>query len=354
MTQRFSIRLGLFVAAGLAISAVGCGGDDEASDDEETSASIDGGGGSKGASGKAGSGSKGGNDERPNVDGIPLDVFYPDPLVVASETGTVVASNPTTEPGTATPETTTTEEPVLEPPATGKVTWDKIITVDMLKGEMKSVRLQLQQRLMTLASYNSSYLEIPVFGSTLGLMAEVARRHPGDVSWKDDAKYIRVLSAKMTEVCSSAAARGRKSYDEVNESFLKICSILDNNSPAELPEADDEADLLDVAEMGYLMKRMKRAMEWMQNNTGSEESFKENAELAGREVSVIAAIAQAIKDESYGYGEDGEFKGHATEMGGNASEMSKAAKGGNFNEFDQLRSKVDQKCTQCHMTYLTG
>lgn len=353
MTQRFSICVGLFLAAGLAISAVGCGGgDDEASGDEGTSASTNG-GGSKGSTVKTGGNSKGGGDERPDIDGIPLDVFYPDPLVVASETGTVVASTPVTT--TTTPETTTTpKDPEPETPATAEVTWDKIITVDMLKGEMKSVRLQLQQRLMTLASYNSSYLEIPVFGSTLGLMAEVARRHPGDVSWKDDAKYIRVLSAKMTEVCSSASARGRKSYDEVNESFLKICSILDNNSPAELPEADDEADLLDVAEMGYLMKRMKRAMEWMQNNTGSEESFKENAELAGREVSVIAAIAQAIKDESYGYGEDGEFKGHATEMGGNASEMSKAAKGGNFNEFDQLRSKVDQKCTQCHMTYLTG
>lgn len=352
MTQRFSICLSLFLAASLAISAAGCGGDEDAGDDEGTSTSTEG-GGSKGSIAKNGGGSKGGSDERPNIDGIPLDVFYPDPLVVASETGTVVATN---VPETTTPETTTTTPEASEPatPATAEVTWDKIITVDMLKGEMKSIRLQLQQRLMTLASYNSSYLEIPVFGSTLGLMAEVARRHPENVSWKDNAKYIRALSAKMTEVCSSASARGRKSYDEVNKSFLAICDILDNNAPAELPEADDEADLLDAAEMSYLMKRMKRSMEWMQNNTGSEESFKENAELAGREVSVIAAIAQAIKDESYGYGDDEEFTGHASEMGGSASEMSKAADGGNFDMFDQLRSKVDQKCTQCHMTYLTG
>jgi len=348
MLQRFSICLSLF----LAISAAGCGGDDEDTGDEGTT-STEGGSGSKGSITKTGESSKGSSDERPNIDGIPLDVFYPDPLVVASETGTVVATN---VPETTTPETTTTipEDPEPGTATTAKVTWDKVITVAMLKGEMKSVRIQLQQRLMTLATYNSSYLEIPVFGSTLGLMAEVARRHPDDVSWKENAKYIRALSVKMTEVCSSASARGRKSYDEVNKSFLTICDILDNNAPAELPEANDEADLLDAAEMSYLMKRMKRAMEWMQNNTGSEESFKENAELAGREVSVIATIAQAIKDESYGYGDDEEFTGHAAEMGGNASEMSKAAESENFDIFDQLRSKVDQKCTQCHMTYLTG
>lgn len=352
MAQRYSVFLCLLAA--MTISLSGCGGSDEESGgDEGTPESAAPGGDSKAGSANTAGSSKDSGDERPNIDGIPLDVFYPDPLVVASETGTVVAaSTPVAQPG----ETETTQPEVTEPetPAAGEVTWDQVIPIDMVKDEMKSIRLQLQQRLATLASYNSSYLEIPVFGSTLGLMAEVARRHPDDISWKDSAKFIRALAAKMTEVCSSASARGRKSYDEVNDAFLKICSILDNNNPAELPETDDEADLLEAAEMSYLMKRMKRAMEWMQNNTGSEESFQENSEVAVREVSVIAAIAQAIKDESYGYGDDEEFTGHAAEMGGNASEMSKAAKGANFDVFDQLRSKVDQKCTQCHMTYLTG
>ena len=87
MTQRFSICLGLFLAASLSVSTAGCGGDEDEGDDEGTSTSTEG-SGSKGSIAKAGGGSQGGSDERPNIDGIPLDVFYPAPLVVASETGT--------------------------------------------------------------------------------------------------------------------------------------------------------------------------------------------------------------------------------------------------------------------------
>lgn len=362
MTPLKSIWLSLCVAVGLAVSIVGCGGgDEEGSGGGETAAGTETGGGANGGSAKTG-GSVSGGDQRPNIDGIPLDVFYNDPLVVAAETGQVVAAaTPTTgtgtDPGTTEPETTEGGESTTAEPASasgGAVVWSDVITAAMVKDEMMSIRLQLQQRLATLASYNSSYLEIPVFGSTLGLLAEVARRHPDDISFKKNAKYIRVLSAEMVEVCSSAAARGRKSYDTVNGAFLKISEILNNNSPAELPEAEDESDLLEAADMGYLMQRMKRGMQWMQNNTGSEESFGENADVARREVSVIATIGLAITDESYGYGDDGEFTGYAGDLRKFALEMNKASEGKNFSSFDELRSKVDQKCTQCHMKYFTN
>lgn len=357
MTQLKSSWLCLFVAAGLAFSFVGCGGDDEEDSEEETSSNS---GGSSGTSKpKANGGStQVGVEDRPNIDGIPIDVFFPEPLVTASETGEVVTSvAPTPATSGTEPETGTGGE--SDPPAEAKpagdgaVAWHDVISPEMLKGEMKSIRLQLQQRLMTLASYNSSYLDIPILGSTLSLLAEVARRHPEDISWKKDAKYLRALGYEMVEVSSSAGARGRMSYGQVNGAFLKICDIIDNNPPAELPEVDEESDMLDAADFGYVMKRLERGMEWLQNNVGSEDGFKENSELAQREVDVIAAISQAIADPSYGY-EEPDYVGHAVEMRDAAKEMSKAAEGQNFSTFDELRSKVDQKCTQCHMTYRTG
>jgi hypothetical protein len=358
MAQRKSNWLCLFVAAGLAFSVAGCGGSSGDSG-EGDSASSNSGKDSAKPSSSTGGRKKKGADDRPNVGGIPIDVFFPEPLAIAAESGEIVASTdppvgpgpgPTVDP----PPGETPEEPETASAAGGAVVWNEVISAEMLKSEMKSIRLQLQQRLMTLASYNSSYLEIPIFATTMSLMAEVARRHPDDVSWKGNAKYIRALGVTMVEVCSSSGARGRKSYDKVNEAFLKICSILDNNNPAELPEADEDSDFLSAADMGYLMKRLQRGMEWMQNNAGSEDAFKENAELAQREVSVFSAIAQAFADESYGYGDDEEFTGHAFEMRDTSSEMSKAAEGIDFGTFDTLRSKVDQKCTQCHMTFRTG
>ncbi|MDA0586522.1 MAG: hypothetical protein O2820_11490 [Planctomycetota bacterium] len=357
MTQQKSNWLCLFVAAGLAFSLAGCGGSSEDSSEGDGASSSSGKGGDERSASTGGS-SKKGNDDRPNVDGIPINVFFPEPLAVAAESGEVVAATtPNGEvPGAnpvAPPETVETpEEP--KPAAGGAVAWNEVITVDVLKDELKSIRLLLQQRLSTLASYNSSYLEIPIFATTMSLMAEVARRHPDDVSWKKNAKYIRDLGVSMVAVCSSSDARGRKSYDEVNGAFLKICSILDNNMPAELPEAEEDSDFLSSADMGYLMKRLERGMQWMQNNAGSEDAFKENVAMAKREVGVFAAIAQAFADESYGYSDDEEFTGHAFEMRDASSQMSKAADGNDFGTFDELRSKVDQKCTQCHMTFRTG
>lgn len=358
MTQRKSNWSCLFVAAGLAFSFAGCGGDSEGSSDGDAKASNSGKEGGKQSTSTGGS-SKKGSDERPNIDGIPIDVFFSEPLAVAAESGEVVASTTPNGPVPGTTPKETVEAPEEPAPAAGgAVAWNEVISPDMLKGEMKSIRLQLQQRLTTLASYNSSYLEIPIFATTMSLLAEVARRHPDDISWKENAKYIRALGVEMTEVCSGSGARGRKSYDVVNGAFLKICDVLDNNPPAELPETEEESDFLSAADMGYLMKRLQRGMEWMQNNAGSEEAFKENAELAQREVSVFAAIAQAFSDESYGYGDDEEFTGHAFEMRDAAAGMSKAADETgtefNFDTFDTLRSKVDQKCTQCHMTFRTG
>ena len=358
MTQLKSNWLRLFVAAGLAFSFAGCGGDSEDGSDGDAEASKPGKDGGKQSASTGGS-SKKGSDERPNVDGIPIDVFFPEPLAVAAESGEVVASTTPAGPGPGTTPTETVETPEEPAPAAGgTIDWKDVISPDIIKGEMKSIRLQLQQRLSTLASYNSSYLEIPIFATTLSLLAEVARRHPDDISWKENAKFIRALGVEMTEVCASSGARGRKSYDVVNGAFLKICDVLDNNPPAELPETEEETDFLSAADMGYLMKRLQRGMEWMQNNAGSEDAFKENAELALREVSVFAVIAQAFADESYGYGDDEEFTGHAFEMRDAASGMFKAADETgtdfNFDTFDTLRSKVDQKCTQCHMTFRTG
>jgi hypothetical protein len=353
MTQRKSNWLCLFVAAGLAFSFAGCVGDSEDSSDGQSASSKSGNDGGERSASTGGGSSKKGSDERPNIDGIPIDVFFPEPLAVAAETGEIVATATPNRPGTK-PETVETPEEPESAAAGGAVVWNEVISPEMLKGEMKSIRLQLQRRLTTLASYNSSYLEIPIFATTMSLMAEVARRHPDDISWKENAKYIRVLGVTMVEVCSSSGARGRKSYDKVNVAFLKICDVLDNNNPAELPEADEDSDFLSAADMGYLMQRLRRGMEWMQNNTGSEDAFKENAELAQREVSVFSVIAQAFTDESYGYGDDEEFTGHAFEMRDAASKMSKAAEGNDFGTFDTLRSKVVQKCSQCHMTFRTS
>jgi hypothetical protein len=342
----------------VALTILGCGGGDE---DVKTSDNKD----SKNKT-KAKAASSGGAsaDEQAahSVFGVPLDVYrdvyFDNPLEVASATGQ--APTPTVDTDNGGPDKTnmtpTTPEVVETPAAGGAVAWDKIISAEMLNSEFKALRNNFKQRLTSLASYNSSYLELPIFGMTLSVLAEIGRQHPGELRWKENAKYIRTLGVEIADVCGGAQARGRKSYDQVNKAFLTISDILDGNSPAGLPEdVEDEAAFVDFADMSYLMKRLNLSMDWMQSNTGSEDSFKDNADKAQREVSVIAAIGHIFSVDSLGYADDDPvFTNHAKTMRDNAKKMFDAAKLKNFTEYDTLRSKVDQECTTCHMGYRTG
>lgn len=299
-------------------------------------------------------------DERPMVGGVPLDVYFDNPLAVASDNravgGTTVAkTEPAAGAGTMTAPPATTTEP--EPPAAssgGTVDWTALITKDDLEGEVQSIRNELNSRLTNFGAYKRSTLEIPVFGTTLAFLADIARRHDGDIAWKAKAHFIRTLAGEMVEVTSSSTAGVKKSYDKVNEAFLKIVEILNNNDPAELPEAEVEADFVDFVEMGYLMKRLERGANWLQTNTGSEDGFTEKAALAKRELSVFALIGESFATEGFGYNEYEDFVGWTYEMRDAAKGMNKAVDAKSFTEFDTLRSTINQKCTQCHSVYRNG
>ena len=354
--------LALSVAAMLTVFS-GCGGSEKKPDTTSESS------GSTKSESSPGSGSKSSTataetDERPSIGGIPLDVYFDDPLGGAADSrtigGTQVAAAGT---GTATPEmatggTATVEpEPETKPPAAasgGNINWTALITQEDLEGEVQSIRNDLNSRLTNFGAYKRATLEIPVFASTLAFLAEVARRHDGDIKWKDKAHFIRKLGISMSDVASSSTAGVKNSYDEVNEAFLKISEILNNNEPAELPEAEVEADFGEFVAMGYLMQRLKRGEQWLQTNTGSEDNFKDKAALAKRETSMFMLISESFAVESFGYNEYEDFVGWTHEMRDAAAGMNKAVDTKNFTEYDTLRSKISQTCTQCHGVYRNG
>lgn len=365
-TSRAALALSLIA---LLMMSPGCGGGSKPKPEPDSSSSGSGSTGSK-TEGNSGSGSTSSadaseSDERPSIGGIPLDVYFENPLQVASDqrtlagTGTAVASvdagTPAAAMSTGTSETVTTE-PEPEPPAAtgGSINWTALITQDDLESEVQSIRNDLNSRLTNFGAYKRAMLEIPVFSSTLGFLAEIARRHDGDIKWKEKAHYIRALAISMSDVASSSTGGVKKSYDEVNEAFLKISEILNNNEPAELPEVEAEADFADFVEMGNLMQRLKRGEQWLLTNTGSEDNFKEKGALAKRETSMFALISEAFATEGFGYNEYEDFVGWTYEMRDAAQGMNKAVDTMNFTEYDTLRSTISQKCTQCHGVYRNG
>jgi hypothetical protein len=340
----------LSMAAMLAVFS-GCGGGDKkkpetAGTSTKTKTSKPKSGSSKPSTPKA-------DTDRPRtVGGIPFDVYFDDPLAEADDQR-VVGGPAVVAPaaGMTTPPPAKTEpEPAVAASSDGP-NWSELITIEELLGEVKSIRNDLNSRLVNFGAYKRTTLEIPVFGSTLAFLADIVRRHDGKVKWKEKAHFIRALAIEMVDVTSGPTSGVKKSYDAVNESYLKICDILDSNDPPDLPEVEAEADFADFVEIGYLMKRLERGEEWLLTNTGGEDGFLEKGPLAQREVSVFALISSAFKSEGFGYGEYEDFAGWADEFRDASLSMHKAVDAKAFDEYDGLRSLLTQKCTQCHGVY---
>jgi hypothetical protein len=301
------------------------------------------------------------DDEGPRtVGGIPFDVYFENPLAEASDQRLVAGGGAATPGGTdgamntgggATTAATVEPEPEPAVASSDGPVWADLISPEELLSEVQSIRNDLNSRMVNFGAYKRATLEIPVFSSTLAFLADIARRQDGDIKWKGKAHFIRALAIQMVDVTSSSTAGVKKSYDAVNESYLKICDILDGNDPPELPEVEAEADFADFVEIGYLMKRLERGEKWLLTNVGGEDGFNEKGTLAQREVSLFAAISSSFKSEGFGYGEYEDFSGWADEFRDASRGMHKAVDAKAYDEFDGLRSLLSQKCTQCHGVY---
>lgn len=359
----------MFTVLALACGTVGCGnknsdvavaaGDDEPSDPApkskvSTVASKKPGSGGK-STGKGKEAPKG-----PTVDGIPLDVFFDRPLAVAADQTKVAApsNNVASNDAKPTPKDDAGTKPMPDAPKPaagggGAQSWDKVVSTEVLLDSIKACRNQWEQRLGSVQTYNSAQLEMPVFATEMVLLAEIARMHPGEIRWKDKAKFIRSLSMDVVKIASGADGKGKKAFDSINGNFLKIKDILDGNA-ADAGEAPDTVTLEESANIKYLMKRLERAESNLKNNAGSEENLKKNSGMAGKDAIVYALISYAIKDKSYGYDAEADYLKQADAMFTASKGMEKAASDSNFAEFDALRNSVTQKCSDCHMTYRTG
>lgn len=335
------LTLGMFALSGCGKEDSGGSGDDSAASD---SGSESDGGGTTEVAG-----------EFPRMDpdgriwledGMPLNVWYPDPLAVAKQQGTVAA--PETDGGT-TPETGS-DNPPTEPAATpgGDVNWKDVVAATVLDDEVKKISNRFRAKLQTLATFNRSYLELPTYISTMAVLSAIAAEHPDDIRWKDDAKYIRDLSAKML---SDKLQRGAKSYKQVNEPYLSITDILRGSTPGGLPEPNPEDDFVEYAEMGFLMNRFEVGTKWLNVNVGTADALKENAADIKHEVGVLAALATAICTEGYGYVDDNEFKGHAKGMVEGCKKVKEAVDTGSLENYQLGFSMIDQACTKCHSSY---
>ena len=279
---------------------------------------------------------------------LPGDVFFEDPLAIAANSARLPGSD-------VTPKAMATAEPTPEPeepeaPKKAAVDWASILPAELLNAEMLRIRDRFAPKLEEISSYNNSLLELPPYLAEMTALAVIAGRHPQDVPWREDAKYIRALSATAA---ASELTRGQKAYEQVKTPFDKIAALLDGKRPEDLPEASEEGGFLLTTDFGSLMKRLEIGQNSMRTNGGSEAALKENADSLRQEARVMAALATVIASEDFGYGEDQVYQDYATELRQAALDAAKAAKAKDFEGFGKAANAIMQSCNRCHADYRT-
>ncbi len=280
---------------------------------------------------------------------IPLDVWFDDPIGVASTAGQV--AQPTevanTTPATGTPETTTDPMPKPMPASSGGPDWKRIIPAELLDAEVTTIRNRFNADLQTVGSFNSSYLSIPPHAATLSVLAHVAGKHPGDIRWKANAKYIKHLAGKMNE---EKLRRGPSSQRPLKEKFDYILEVLNGSVPATLEAPPDNEPISELVEMSLIMKRLEIGSKNVRVDGGTAEAMKSNAEKIKQEAAVMGALTEVLLD-GYGFEGDDGFAKYVKTMVEATEEARDSVQNDQFDKFELSVSKIFQACQQCHSDY---
>lgn len=286
---------------------------------------------------------------------IPYDVFYDQPLVVASENTAlaptaVLSTVPDTTPAEGAPEGTA--------PAAGASTtapgrgpdWKQLASADVLNEEVKRLRNSLTTNLNTLATYNRNVEAIVNDGAMLAALAAVIEVHPDRISWTDNAKYVRDLGY---EISTKADGSGRGPFEATKLPFEQTLAILNGGPPPDR-EAADKVPFADVADRGELMKHTKKSFDYLKTEINTAARFQELQDEVTREAAVLASLGGMISTESYDSTDEELYRQFVTDFIQANVDITAAAAADDFTKFEDARGRVQNACNACHGEYAFG
>lgn len=287
---------------------------------------------------------------------IPYDVFYDDPLSVAAD---ATQLSPVTTTGGGAPEMpappSAAPAPTTPAPASsgsqtassGAIDWEVIVPAALLNEQFKVMRTRLTKNLQTVGSFNRGVTEISIDGSILAALARVVEEHPGDISWKEKAPYVRDLAY---EVYSNADGSGRTPFDKTKLPFEQIITILNGGPPPEM-EADPKVSFADVSYLGEMMQRIEATFNAVKANINTEARMKEDPEDVRRNLHLLATLGTIMGTDGYDSAEEEQYQAFVKTFVDGALEASKNVQAENFDGFQAALNQIQTSCGECHQRY---
>lgn len=300
------------------------------------------------------------------IGGIPYDVFYDRPLDVVSDqaplvvaatpgapamspAGTAAAPPPT---ASAAPPATSAAPPAAASPAGGggAIDWSQVAAIEQVTDEITSIRNELTQKLSQLSTYNSNWESVGVDATALAALAGVVEVHPGEVSWKANAKVARTLAAAIN---SNASKTGRSAYDATKSPFDSLVDLLSGNPPGGV-QAEEQAPFSDYADRGVLMKRIESTLAGLKSNVNTPDRLKEDPAAVKRKLAMLGTLMSVVATPGYDYIEESEYKSFIHRFVSAAVSGRDAVDANDFNTFSGALGEMQKICGECHQKYAFG
>ena len=226
--------------------------------------------------------------------------------------------------------------------------WAAILPLEALQNEVASVRNGLNERLLTVGSYNAAFEQVSNDGWLMSALATIAYEHPASFSWKDKALLARDAAVG---VAMAATARGRQNFNDAELANEQLVAILNNNVPPGLPEPDPAASREETADRASLMNRMQSAADRLKEYVADAAALQTNAPAASQEARVLAALAKFAAHQDYGSTENDDYQAASAELVSAGTEMAEAAAAEDATRFKSAFDRVGIACNQCHEKY---
>ncbi len=287
---------------------------------------------------------------------IPWDVFFNDPLAVAS-VNTPVGGAPDPAPlGNMTkpdgsPAVPTSLAPAAEATPAGATDWKSLITMEQIGDETKRIRNHLTASLQSVGTYNGGYKELQIDGAVIAALAEVVSQHSEEVSWKSNSRFLREYGTQLRQ---AAQALGRENYTSSQAAAEGIEAVLAGNVPANAGDPPATKPLGEAANRAGVMQRISKASEWMRSNINAESVFNKELDEIRQESAILAALAKVIADPSYDSATEGDYAGWAKDLLEAARAVGASTEDKAYPKFQDSMNKIKKACDSCHLNYGNG
>ena len=289
---------------------------------------------------------------------IPYDVFYDQPLVVASDAtalngGGSEKPSPSAGPDVAMVKPTDAgTTPAEAPPAAAgsNTDWAKVMPLETALEAVKVARTEVNANLQGIPKYNTGIDSIKMNTALIGMLAMIVAEHPEAANWKDKAKYIRDLCYKIQ---GTASEKGSGPFKATQEVFEQITGILDGGKPPEM-ESTDKVPYVEVADRADMMKIIDKTMNDLKSNIGDAKRMKDRAPEVTRQLAVLHALGVMMGDLSYDQADNPEYQGFTKNFIEGAAAGVEAVKSDKFDDFQGALSKMNTSCGDCHPKFRGG